>query len=98
MFRFNVGKKIGTFEEQTSQNEIWQFWISNSQLAQLQKVFTGLLHKKGMEARWKHAHKKHAGVMNRTHEGAGYPVGKSGMNIVVAPHEKHVSKGTDHKD
>ena len=53
---------------------------------------------KGMEARWKHAHKKQAGVVNRTDEGAGYPIGTSGMNIVLAPHEKHVSKGTDHKD
>ena len=44
------------------------------------------------------AHKKHAGVIKRTDEGAGYPLGTSGMNIVVAPHEKHASKGTDHKD
>ena len=39
--------------------------------------------------------KKHAGVIKRTDEGAGYPVGTSGMNIVVAPHEKQVSKGFD---
>ena len=95
IFRFNLRKKKRTFANQTTENEIWRFWMSNSQLAQTEKVFTGLPHKKGMEARWKNAHKKHAGVMDRTDEGARYPVGTSGKNFLVAAHEKHVSKGFD---
>ena len=51
MSRFDLRKKKGKFEKQTSKNESWQFGISTCQLAQLQKVFTGLLHKKRMEAR-----------------------------------------------
>ena len=53
MSRFALRKKKGKFGKQTSKNEIWQFRISNCQLAQLQKVFTGLLHKKRTEAREK---------------------------------------------
>ena len=41
------------------------------------------------------AHKKHAGVIKRTDEGAESPVGTNGMNIVVSAHEKQVSKGFD---
>ena len=51
MSRFALRKKKGKFGKQTSKHEIWQFRISNCQLAQLQKVFTGLLHKKRTEVR-----------------------------------------------
>ena len=50
-FRFDLRKK--TFANQTSQNEIWQFWTSKCQPAQSGGVFKGLFYKEKTEAREK---------------------------------------------
>ena len=51
-FRFDLRKKR-TFANQTTENEIWQFWTSKCQPAQSGKVFNGLFYKKKTVAREK---------------------------------------------
>ena len=51
-FRFDLRKKR-TFANQTTENEIWQFWTSKCQPDQSGKVFNGLFYKKKTVAREK---------------------------------------------
>ena len=50
---FDLTKKKRTFVNQTTENEIWQFWTSKFQPAQSGKVFKGLFYKKKTVAREK---------------------------------------------
>ena len=52
IFRFDLRNKK-TFANQTTENEIWQFWTSKCQPAQSGKVFKGLFYKKTTAAREK---------------------------------------------
>ena len=49
-FQIDLGRKKMKFLNQTSQNEIWQFWTSKGQPAQSGKVFKGLFYKEKTEA------------------------------------------------
>ena len=53
IIRFDLRKKKGTSANQTTENEIWQFWTSKCQPAQSGKVLNGLFYKKKTVAREK---------------------------------------------
>ena len=53
MFQIDLSRKKMKFSNQTSQNEIWQFWTSKWHPAQSKKAFEGLFYKKPTVAREK---------------------------------------------
>ena len=95
MFQIDLSRKKMKFSNQTSQNEIWQFWASKGQPAQSGKVFKGLFYKEKTEALEKNGYRKHGWVVIRTDEGAGSTVGAGGKMYLLAAQEKHVSKRFD---
>ena len=94
MFQIDLRRKKMKFSNQTSQNEIWQFWTSKCNLLNLGSFRRTVLQETNGSP-GKIGYRKHGWVVIRTDEGAGSTVGTGGKIFFVAAHEKHISEGFD---